>query len=244
VSVNSKILWAAAIVALCIVVYLVYLRGTEPTQNTTPTPTPVPTTDSDTVTDVEGNVYKVIKIGDQLWMAENLKTTKYNDGTDIPIVTDNYAWGDLTTPAYCWYNNDPANGDAYGTLYNWYAVDTGKLAPEGWHVPTKEDWETLSKYLGGDYNAGGKLKEKGNTHWFRPNIGATDEANFTAIPCGTRNYDGLHFYGLGDSCYFWASTESDASNAWVRQMTCDSAGLKVFYGYKSYGRPIRCVKDP
>ena len=96
------------------------------------------------VTDIENNNYKTVKIGTQWWMAENLKTTKYNDGTSIPYVTDNWEWYNLTTPAYCWKNNDPeANKNIYGAMYNWYAVNTGKLCPAGWHVSTKPDWETL-----------------------------------------------------------------------------------------------------
>ncbi len=235
----SKTLLAAVIVALCIVGYMVYPRGTEQAP-----PTPSPMAGSDTVTDVEGNVYKTIKIGGQVWMAENLKTTKYNDGVDIPNVAGNSAWGGLTTPAYCWLKNDETNRETYGTLYNWYAVDTGKLAPKGWHIPTKAEWETLAKTLGGEAIAGGKMKEKGTAHWFSPNTGATNESGFNAIPSSTRNYDGQTFYILGDGCYFWTSTEADAANAWTRSLLCDSLGLKIFSASKSYGRSIRCVKDP
>ena len=108
------------------------------------------------VVDIDGNVYHTVTIGTQVWMVENLKTTKYNDGTAIPLVTDNTAWGALTTPGYCWYNNDSATyKNTYGALYNWYAVNTGKLAPTGWHVPTDSEWTVLTTYLGGQSVAGG-----------------------------------------------------------------------------------------
>ncbi|MGB4293792.1 MAG: FISUMP domain-containing protein, partial [Bacteroidales bacterium] len=97
--------------------------------------------------DVDGNRYKVIMIGNQLWMAENLRTTKYNDGTPIPLVTDNTAWSNLTSPGYCWYDNNSTNKDTYGALYNWYTVNTGKLCPSGWHVPSDDEWTIMQNYL-------------------------------------------------------------------------------------------------
>lgn len=110
------------------------------------------------VTDTEGNTYKTIKTVTQTWMAENLKTTKYNDGTLIPNVSDNTAWTQLSSGAYCWYSNDINNKSTFGALYNWYAVNTGKLCPEGWHVPGDDEWTTLTGYLGGEDVAGGKMK--------------------------------------------------------------------------------------
>jgi uncharacterized protein (TIGR02145 family) len=176
-------------------------------------------------------------------MAENLKTTKLNDGQEIPQVVGNSQWSSLITPGYCWLNNDASNKDIYGALYNWYAIDTGKLAPKGWHVPTNEEWAILAQYLGGDNVAGGKMKEKGTVYWFSPNSGATNLSGFTALPGSCRNYDGLSFYEVGDGGYFWSSTEFDVSNAWVRCVNCDSTSLKSFNNYKSYGRSVRCVKD-
>jgi uncharacterized protein (TIGR02145 family) len=148
------------------------------------------------VTDVEGNVYKTIKIGDQVWMAENLKTTNSNDGADIPNVAGNSAWGSLTTPAYRWFKNDVTNRETYGALYNLYTFDTDKLATKGWHIPTIAERETLAKTLGGEAIAGGKMKEKGTAHWFSPNTGATNESGFNAISSSTRKYDGQTFYIL------------------------------------------------
>ena len=118
------------------------------------------------VTDDDGNVYHSVTIGTQVWMVENLKTTKYNDGTSIPLVTDATDWHNLLTPGYCWNNNDEATYKAtYGALYNWYTVNTGNLCPTGWHVPGDAEWTTLTTYLGGEDVAGGKLKEVGITHW-------------------------------------------------------------------------------
>ena len=123
------------------------------------------------VQDIDGNNYLTVTIGTQIWMAENLRTTKYNDGTAIPLVTDNTTWANLTTPAYCWYNNDAkTNGSTYGALYNWYSVNTKKLCPTGWHVPNDTEWTTLTTYLGGTAVAGGKLKETGTAHWYSPNF--------------------------------------------------------------------------
>lgn len=122
-----------------------------------------------TMTDQEGNVYKTITIGTQTWMAENLRTTTYNDGTVIPNVTDNDEWADLSTPAYCWYDNDSATyAQTYGALYNWYTVATDSLCPTGWHVPTDAEWTILTDTLGGLTIAGGLLKETGTTHWTAP----------------------------------------------------------------------------
>lgn len=131
------------------------------------------------VADIEGNTYKTVQIGSQLWMAENLKTTKYSNGTEIPLVTGQ-EWYTMTSQGYCWYNNDYKNfGKIYGALYNWAAIETGNLCPTGWHVPTDNDWNTLCKYLGGEKSAGGKLKESGTQHWKSPNAGATDSIAFS-----------------------------------------------------------------
>ncbi|MBN2275562.1 MAG: T9SS type A sorting domain-containing protein [Bacteroidales bacterium] len=130
------------------------------------------------VQDAEGNLYSTVKIGNQVWMGENLRTTLYRNHEAIPLVTGNTAWTNLTTPAYCWYDNDDAN-KIYGALYNWYTVNTGNLCPAGWHVPTDEEMTTLINYLGAPYIAGGKLKEAGIAHWCTPNAGSTNESGFT-----------------------------------------------------------------
>ncbi len=196
-----------------------------------------------TVTDIDGNVYEAVTIGDQVWMKENLKTTKYNDDTAIPNVTDNTEWENLTTGAYSWYNNYPAAyKDTYGALYNWYAAGTGKLCPDGWHVPTHSDWAKLADFLGGEAKAGGKLKEAGTSHWFEPNIGATNESSFTALPNGVRHDDGV-FWGLGEWCSMWSATEGDSDDAIIYMLYYNYSDLYHAYRNKNFGFSIRCLMD-
>jgi len=193
--------------------------------------------------DIDSNIYPTVKIGDQWWMAENLKVTRYRNGDDIPIVTDDTEWENLTTGAYCNYNNNSDNADIYGRLYNWYAVnDSRNIAPLGWHVPSDEEWQTLIDYLGGESVAGGKLKETGTTHWNSPNEGATNESGFAALPGGYRYYNG-YFYSLGSSAYFWSSTEYGSSRAWSRLLYYDYASVYRYDDYKHYGFSVRLVRD-
>jgi len=196
------------------------------------------------VTDIEGNVYNTVTIGTQVWMAENLKTTKFNDGTAIPLVTtDNDLWFNLTNPAYCWYNNDESTYKAtYGAMYNWYTVNTGKLCPAGWHIPTDAQWTTLTTYLGGEATAGSKLKETGTSHWLSPNLGATNETGFTAIPGGYRNYIGI-FYSIGNSGNWWSSTENSTTYAWYWSMITAGYGIGRTYLFKQDGLSVRCLQD-
>ena len=196
-----------------------------------------------TISDIDGNAYKTIQIGTQIWMAENLKTTSYNDGTGIPLVTDEVEWSFLDTAAYCWFDNDEATYKAiYGALYNWYTVNTGKLCPTGWHVPTDTEWTLLTDYLGGLLVAGGKLKETGTTHWSTPNTSATNETGFTALPGGCRHYHGLFSvtrqYGL-----WWSATEYDVLNALYPLIRCDYGGVLRYQNFKTNGMSVRCVKD-
>jgi uncharacterized protein (TIGR02145 family) len=195
-----------------------------------------------TVTDADGNRYQTVTIGKQVWMSENLKTTKYNDGTAIPLVTDNTEWG-KATPGYCWYNNDQATyGNTYGAIYNWHTVRTGKLCPVGWHVPTDKEWTILTTYLGGESIAGGKLKETGFNHWFSPNTGASNEAGFTALPGGNRHFNGSFNY-IGNFGYWWSGPEGTNDLAWYRYIgyNFSSAG-RYNYG-NELGFSVRCVKD-
>jgi len=195
------------------------------------------------LTDKDGNVYTSVIIGTQEWMVENLKTTKYNDGTDIPLVTDDYEWSDLTTDAYCWYDNDAATyKNPYGALYNWYAVNTGKLCPTGWRVPTDAEWTELTVYLGG-FVAGGKLKESGTTHWNSPNTGATNETGFTALPSGYRSYLNGTYYYIGSHGYWWSSQEYSTTNAYLRYMIYVDPGIYRDSGNKRYGYSVRCLRD-
>jgi uncharacterized protein (TIGR02145 family) len=195
------------------------------------------------VTDNDGNVYKTIIIGTQTWMAENLKTTKYNDGTAISNVSNNTTWVGLTTGAYCWYNNDAVTYKAtYGALYNWYTVNTGKLCPTGWHVPTDAQWTTLTTLLGGEGVPGGKLKETGTTHWLSPNLGATNESAFTALPGGECNYNGS-FVQIGYYGSWWSSTESSTASAVSRGMNRSFSQVDRSVQDKYWGYSVRCLRD-
>ncbi len=195
-----------------------------------------------TVTDLDGNVYHTVTIGTQVWMVENLKTTKYNDGTAIPLVTDGTAWSTLSTPAYCWYNNDDATyKNTYGALYNWFTVNNGKLCPTGWHVPTDAEWGTLITYLGDTTLAGGKLKEAGTVHWASPNTGANNSTGFTALPGGSRYNNGL-FYLNGKYGWWWSSTESSSSDAWHQYMQYNTSLIYRTAGSKIIGFSVRCIK--
>lgn len=201
-----------------------------------------------TVTDIDGNIYHTVKIGTQTWMVENLKTTKYRNGDPIPNVTDGTEWISIITGAYCNYNNSTNNGDIYGKLYNWYAVnDNRKIAPVGWHVATYTDWANMITFLGGESTAGGKLKEAGTSHWSNPNSGATNETGFTALPGGYRagissgGSDLLIYYG-----YWWSSSENESNpgSIWYFHMGSNSSSI---YTYDNYflrnGFSVRCVKD-
>lgn len=204
------------------------------------------------VSDIEGNSYKTVKIGTQIWMAENLKTTKYNDGTSIPVVTDIAAWVALNTPAYCWYNNDEAaNKNIYGALYNWYAVDVvtngGKnICPTGWHLSSDEEWQTLISFNGGMSTAGGKLKEAGLVHWVSPNLGATNESGFNALPGGMRiDFTGIFSY-LGENSMWWSSTVATPGNPFIWGLFYERTDIGFngsVVGKETQGRSVRCLKD-
>lgn len=196
-----------------------------------------------TITDIDGNAYKTIQIGTHTWMAENLKTTKFKDGSAITSVTDAGPWINLSTPAYCWYNNDAATNKAsYGALYNWYAINTGNLCLTGWHVPTDAEWTRLTTYMGGETVAGGKLKETGTGHWFNPNTGATNETGFTALPGGYRDgYNGI-FEAIEDRGIWWSSVEYQ-NGAMIWSIRYDSSTGGRGDGGKQDGFSVRCVKD-
>jgi len=194
------------------------------------------------IRDIDGNAYSTVTIGTQVWMVENLKTTRYNDGAAISLVTDGAAWVTLSAPGYCWYANDKfSNKAAYGALYNWYAANNAKLCPTGWHVPSDTDFTTLTTYLLGLDVAGGKLKEAGTINWTNPNTGATNETGFTALPGGYRNIDGV-FYFIGDYGRWWSSSEFDIQSGWGRGMGYDRSSVSI-YGYiKQIGFSVRCLK--
>lgn len=212
-----------------------------------PTDSKENTIETGTVTDFDGNVYQTVKIGNQWWMAENLKVTHYRNGDAIPNVTDDTEWRNLDTGAYCHYDNDVQNETTYGSLYHSHAVDDSRnIAPAGWHVPSDYEWKKLEMYLGmsqaeADDGAwrgtdeGGKLKEVGTTHWQSPNTGATNESGFTALPGGYREGDGT-FYDMGHLAYF-------VSSSWRRALWYNNSEIARSIHGKHYGFSVRCVKD-
>jgi uncharacterized protein (TIGR02145 family) len=192
--------------------------------------------------DVDCNIYNMVTIGTQVWMKQNLKVTKYNNGTAIPYVTDASQWNNLITGAFCWYDNNASNKDTYGALYNWYTAGTGKLCPVGWHIPSQTEWNTLLTYLGGVNTAGAKLKETGTSHWKSPNT-ATNESGFNGLPGGWRALasGGIMYWDLGDRGYFWSSTQVGPGGAWGLQLYSgpDAAGVP----YSNFlGLSVRCIK--
>jgi uncharacterized protein (TIGR02145 family) len=206
-----------------------------------------------TVTDIDGNVYQTIAIGKYVWMAENLKTTSYNNGTKIPNVTGNSAWSDLSSGAFCWYNDNISNAETFGALYNWYVVNTGILCPDSWRVPTDKEWKYLEGYVDTLYgidnsvwdksglrgqNAGKRLKA---TWGWRLDGNGTDDFGFSALPAGER----LNSFNntLNSSGFLWTSTEDNESSAWYRCMIYSFDYVSRDSHPKKMGFSVRCLKD-
>lgn len=196
-----------------------------------------------------------VTICTQTWATNNLDVTTYSDGTVIPQVSDPTAWANLTTGAWCYYNNDVAYNATYGKLYNWYAAvgiyDAAslanpalrkKLAPTGYHVPTDAEWTTLTTCLGGVGIAGGKMKETGTAHWISPNTDATNSSGFTGLPGGGRSSDGT-FVNVGSSGYWWSSSEYDTTIAWNRSLNYNNGYANTNNYYKKNGLSVRCLRD-
>jgi uncharacterized protein (TIGR02145 family) len=180
-------------------------------------------------------------------MAENLKVSKYSDGTTIPNIIDNTQWENNTTGAWVYYNNDATNNAKYGKLYNWYAVSktnngNKNLCPVGWHIPSDAEWKVLTDYLGGASMAGGKMKEEGTLNWDSPNTGATNTSLFTGIPGGYRYNDGF-FYGVGFYGAWWSSTQYNSDDAWNRDLGSNSEIAGKRNRGKIEGLSIRCLID-
>ena len=182
----------------------------------------------------------------QVWTTKNLDVDHYRNGDKIPQVTDPTEWENLTTGAWCYFNNDPLMGQIYGKLYNGYAVkDSRGLAPKGWHVPNVDEWNTFIAYAGGMEYAGGKLKEKGSLHWQYPNVEATDKYSFAALPGGVRRYDGT-FANVNKCCCMWTSTEQEVYGTlrlMCTLMYSDSSKIFIDIPNLGYGMSVRCVKD-
>lgn len=210
--------------------------------------------ESGIVEDIDGNTYETVEIGNQIWMAENLRVTHYRSGTGINFVTGG-VWSDMTSGAYCAYDNSESTAKTYGYLYNWYAVTDGRnIAPEGWHMPTEAEWKELELYLDMSQaevdkenvwrgtDEGGKLKEAGTTHWASPNTGATNVSGFSAIPGGYRHSGGT-FSSLGASANFWASTEHGSDNAWRRLLGYNHSDVYKHDSNKHEGYSVRLIRD-
>lgn len=233
---------------------------TVPTKDTTTVPNPKITYGS--VTDIDGNVYKTITIGTQTWMAENLKVTHYRDGSAIPNVTSNTAWANLTSGAYCDFNNTPNNSNTYGSLYNWYATtDSHNIAPVGWHIPSDAEWTTFENYLianGFNYDnstSGSKnaMSIAASTNWTYysgtgfpgNNMTQNNRSGFGALPAGFRHFADGGFNSLGNYAGWWSSTENSSNYAWYRAINGYSINLyrDCTTGKKTAGLTIRCIKD-
>lgn len=194
------------------------------------------------VTDIDGNSYATIQIGTQIWMAENLRTTKYCNGDPIPNITINAQWANLTTGAWSHYNNDNQNETPYGKLYNWYAVDDSRnICPCGWHVPTDAEYTFLTDYLG-ESVAGGKMKSTGTQYWEDPNTDATNESGFSGLPGGFRNFNGA-FGDVGIYGNWWSSSAYDTSDAWYRSTNTFSGFMGRLNYDKGAGISVRCLRD-
>ena len=221
------------------------------------------TTGSPTVTDASNNTYPTVTIGTQVWMAENLRTTKYRDGSNIPVVTDNTQWANnyntgATSPMMCWYNNDQATytTNKFGALYNWYAINPAtngnkNVCPTGWHVPTDAEWNVLIANLDPFYipssdgsqsgTAGGKMKITGTEYWLSPNTGATNSSGFSGLPGGARFFGS--FRNVSNYGDWWSSSESDTNNAWSRTLghNFPDVGRNTLSKFNGYS--VRCVRD-
>ncbi|HXB43206.1 MAG TPA: fibrobacter succinogenes major paralogous domain-containing protein [Puia sp.] len=187
-------------------------------------------------------LFEAVTIGTQIWMKKNLNVSRYRNGDPIPEVTDTIVWAGLSTGAWGYYNNDPANGTVYGKLYNWYAVnDARNIAPAGWRVATDVDWSILISFLGGEAVAGAKLKETGTTHWVSPNTGATDSVGFAALPGGYRGYQGEYDF-IGTRGYWWTSSRALLTNLWYLLLYNDDSKVLLDNFGPNIGISVRCVK--
>ena len=197
-----------------------------------------------TVTDADGNIYSTVTIGNQVWMGENLRTTKFSNNDPIAMVLDSAQWPVQAAAAYCYYNNDSSFVNPYGNLYNWYTVnDARNVCPTGYHVPTAAEWADMVSFLGGETVAGGKLKEQGFSHWLSPNTGADNSSNFTALPSGWRANNNGVYENLGYMCYLWASTLQTADDADIILLGHDSPACYASNSNKLTGLPIRCLQN-
>jgi uncharacterized protein (TIGR02145 family) len=250
---NRKKLWTSSLLIFSLLLTITIGCKKDDSNGTDPDP--------NTVNDIDGNVYPTIVIGDQEWMAKNLKTTKYNDGAPIELVTDpgnevdSTGWSYLTTGAYTWYNNNEASfGNNYGALYNWYAVGTGNLCPTGWRVPTDQEWRTLEGTLDTEFGVAAGIwnqsgyrgsdagtKMKATSGWNMDGNG-NNESGFTGLPGGYRYNTGA-FNDAGFHGTWWSSTEYEGERAWRRTIFYDRPDVYRGHYSKLYGYSVRCIKE-
>jgi uncharacterized protein (TIGR02145 family) len=233
--------------------------------NAKKTPAKTKSRGAETVTDADGNIYTTVKIGNQVWTVENLKTTKYNNGRPIPLASENSEWNDRSSPAFCWFANDIRNKKKYGALYNWHAVNTGKLAPEGWHVPTDSEWTELENYLiANGYNSDGTkegnkiaksliakmaLKIANDSSIVGNDLSTNNHSGFSALLGGSRYIDGTFFY-LDKYGYWWSASEGGmsyaedgTSYAWSRYLVYNNIDLIRSSLNECHGSAVRLLKD-
>lgn len=184
-----------------------------------------------------------VRIGNQTWATKNLNVDHYKNGDPIPQVTDATQWRNITTGAWCYYNNDPANGAIYGKLYNWYAVNDARgLAPEGYHVPTHLEWGILAYFLGGETTAGGSMKETGTAHWLSPNTNATNSSGFTGLAGGWRNNNGA-FVNVGNNGLWWSASQNGIAGSWIRILYYNNTNANSQIEGAWLGFSVRCMKN-
>jgi uncharacterized protein (TIGR02145 family) len=211
----------------------------------------IPCPGTPTVKDIDGNTYNTVQIGTQCWTKENLRTTKYRDGSVIPLdesggtngAGTGQIWNSRTNGARTVYGHNVANLEIYGYLYNWYAVaDSKGLCPSGWHIPSDAEFTNLTNYLGGERVAFGKMRTTGSSIWNSPYTGATNESGFSVLPGGCRYSNGSFNY-IRDFAFFWSATEGDYNDAWYRNLYSFNGLVYRASDNKSFGASVRCLKD-
>jgi uncharacterized protein (TIGR02145 family) len=226
-----------------VIIGVLFLVSITSCEKTVPITIPDYTGQRGVIYDIEGNKYKTIGIGSQIWMAENLRSTKFNDNFELKNLNDSMDWTAISEPGYSWYANDTLLKIPYGGLYNWCAVNSQKLCPSGWHIPSVGEWRALTNRLGGENVAGGKLKVIGSSYWNCNNFYATNSSKFNAVPSGGVFYG--EFLSLGIWSHWWSSTQTDSITVTTMDLSCKSPAALIGPGGQiySYGLSVRCIKD-